>query len=99
MSDIGRMVLEYFDRRPDTVSTVEDLAAAIDARDAAVETETRITIRLHHVVLPKLADRGNVDYDPRSKTVRYRTSLDGSERVTDGRSRGRTGERGKPPWR
>ena len=28
--------------------------------------------RLHHVVLPKLADAGLLDYDTRSKTIRYR---------------------------
>lgn len=31
----------------------------------------RVRIRLHHCDLPKLADHGVIDYDPRSGDVRY----------------------------
>lgn len=34
--------------------------------------ETDIAITLHHSTLPKLADTDLLDYDPRSKTARYR---------------------------
>lgn len=42
--------------------------------DGTVDTSRRkrVTARLHHSTLPKLADAGVVDYDPRTGTVRYR---------------------------
>jgi len=33
--------------------------------------ETAIAVSLHHATLPKLADAGLLEYDPRSKTARY----------------------------
>lgn len=39
--------------------------------DSPVADRERLTIRLHHVILPKLAAHGVVEYDPVSRVVRY----------------------------
>lgn len=76
LSDAERRgVVEYFGRTADETATLEELSAYLeraapetDGGEPAAETAKA---RLHHVHLPKLADRGVVDYDPRSGEVRY----------------------------
>ncbi|USZ67869.1 ArsR family transcriptional regulator [Halorussus salilacus] len=48
---------------------VEDLAERLAESDATGRT----TARLHHTLLPKLADAGFLDYDADDRTVRYRS--------------------------
>jgi len=52
-----------------TVATRE--ARADEEEYALPELRDRVTRALHHVHLPKLDDAGVVDYDARSRTVRY----------------------------
>lgn len=70
-----RRVLAHLRRRPDGVSSVEELAEhLLDADGAAPETgETsgRIETSLHHKHLPKMVEAGVLEYDTRSRTVRY----------------------------
>lgn len=56
---------------PDGVASLSELTDYVTARSSTVETREQATIRLHHAALPKLADAGVVEYDPRSETVRY----------------------------
>jgi hypothetical protein len=67
-----RAVVDYFDRHSTTVATVEDLCTFIQEQTHPDKDETDIAITLHHSTLPKLADTDLLDYDPRSKTARYR---------------------------
>jgi hypothetical protein len=53
---------------------VENLVQFISEHDERARDEYAIKVHLHHVTLPKLADAGFIDYDPRSETVRYRES-------------------------
>lgn len=64
-----RIILSYFGDASDDVASVHDLVNEISKQDHG-GTE-QITIQLHHSALPRLADVGAVDYDPRSRTVRY----------------------------
>lgn len=64
-----RSVIAYFRNTSDDRASVDDVAAALAQRDHA--DETKIAIQLHHVALPKLDGVGLVDYDERTKTVRY----------------------------
>ncbi|WP_425498516.1 DUF7344 domain-containing protein [Haloprofundus halobius] len=64
-----RSVITYFRNASEDHVTVGDVAAALARRDHT--DETQIATRLHHVALPKLDTVGLVDYDARTKTVRY----------------------------
>ena len=65
-----RRVIGYFLESTDDVASVEDLAVAMDG------PSDRHRLRLHHAVLPRLAEAGVVEYDGRSETVRYHGSED-----------------------
>lgn len=66
-----RSVLHYFRHHSIEGATVADLAEFSTDHDYADGDEQTVEIRLHHAVLPKLADVGLIDYDAQSKTVRY----------------------------
>lgn len=68
----GRAVLRYFRSSANDVATVDDVAERLYARGGRTAPREEIVVRLHHSTLPKLDDRGYVDYDARSGTVRYR---------------------------
>ncbi|WP_425601115.1 DUF7344 domain-containing protein [Haloprofundus salinisoli] len=63
-------VIVYFRNASEDHASVDDIATVFARRDQA--DQTQIAIRLHHAVLPKLANVGLVDYDARTKMVRYR---------------------------
>lgn len=65
-----RATLTYFRDAPEDVASVRDLADAIDTghRDGGEQ----LVYRLHHSALPRLAEYDAVEYDTRSRTVRYR---------------------------
>lgn len=67
-------VTAYFDASSGETASLDDLAryAATQLSDTADWPTERIRLRLHHVVLPRLADIGVIDYDPRTSTVRCR---------------------------
>jgi len=48
-----------------------DLADRVAERESDGDDCETVAIALHHVHLPKLAEGGVIDYDPRSETVRY----------------------------
>ena len=53
------------------ITTIQEIARHLRRE---VETENppdRVMARLHHVVLPKLADANIVDYDREANTVQY----------------------------
>jgi len=66
-----RAVLRYFEQRSSKTATVTDLAAYASEQHRSDENEAAIAISLHHATLPKLADIGLLEYDPRSNTARY----------------------------
>jgi predicted transcriptional regulator len=55
---------------------LSDLAAAVAAREEAAESVDRVTTRLHHTHLPKLAGFGVLTYDPDTHRVESFTPLD-----------------------
>lgn len=68
-----RTVLEHFVRAPGSADVAElarcfaaheGIGGGDDSDDSADELRDRIANRLHHVVLPKLADAELVRYDP-----------------------------------
>ena len=64
-------VFQYFEQQPPETATVTDLAAYASDQHRSDGDETAIAISLHHATLPKLADAGLIEYDPRSQTARY----------------------------
>lgn len=72
--DDCRAVLQYASENPTDVATLGDLAEFVCTREET-DDRTRVEISLHHSTLPKLADAGLINYDARSKTVRYRATV------------------------
>lgn len=69
-----RHVIRYFRRESESVTDIDALVEySVRLSDENVDRDSR-AIALHHVVLPKLATAGVLDYDPRHNTVRYRGS-------------------------
>jgi len=64
-------VFQYFEHQPTEPATVTDLGAYISEQHRSNKDETDIAVFLHHSTLPKLADAGLIEYDPRSQTARY----------------------------
>lgn len=72
------------------VTSVESLATTIAAREASVPPERlssddreRVRVDLYHVHLPKLSDRGLIEYDARSGTVRRSSPADALETLLE----------------
>lgn len=90
-----RRVLYCLVRDPDGVRELPDLVADVRAEEeggdepGGVAAEAAIERELHHRHLPKLADAGLIDYDPRQGTIRY-TGSPGLEAWVD-RARQREG--------
>ena len=71
-SEDRRNVLRYFRECEADVATLDELAEDLVARDGSVDDASEAKVVLHHVALPKLAESGAIDYDPRTRTARYR---------------------------
>lgn len=69
-----RHVVEYLVTAEDNVAEVAELKAELLIRDGVAADRKHVATKLHHVVLPKLAALGFIEYDDRSRTVRYRES-------------------------
>lgn len=77
-----RYVLAYFDSASVEVVDLDDLVDRVAEREAeegtlgadvdGEEHRRRVAVALHHSKLPRLADESFLEYDSRSKTVRYR---------------------------
>lgn len=63
-----RSVLSYFRAEPASVASVEEIAA--ESSEEGLDDEQALT-RLIHSTLPRLGERGVIDFDARSNTVRY----------------------------
>lgn len=70
-----RRLLRHLDACGST-ATMDDLAEEIAAREAetaraevSTEERRRVTVKLHHVHVPKLRDGGIVEYDEKNGTV------------------------------
>lgn len=72
MADSHRRYVLYYFRENDDVASIDDLLPFVLAHDSEGSDRETVTTRLHHVTLPKLADCGFLEYDPRSGTARYR---------------------------
>lgn len=75
--DLGEPVLAYFEEAASETASIADLArhVATTLPDSTKWTDERIRIRLHHVVLPRMDGSDEIDYDPRTNTVRYHSEL------------------------
>jgi len=72
-SESRRLIVAYFMDGDTAIASVADLAEHVHAEldDANSDSLEQVTIQLHHVDLPKLAATSVLDYDPRTRTVRY----------------------------
>lgn len=52
--------------------TIGELGDWLAEHDVGPERPDRVELELHHATIPRLADAGVVNYDPRSGTVRRR---------------------------
>lgn len=69
----NRCVLAFFRESSETAVSLDELAEYVAEQDGSDHSSPdRVAVRLHHAGLPKLADAGVLDYDPRKKTVRCR---------------------------
>ena len=73
-----RYVLSYLQGVDDHVVELSELVEWVLTQEADGRTEQRdsVSIALHHVHLPKLAEYGLIEYDARSNTIRYPSSLE-----------------------
>lgn len=70
--DRRRLVLRHLATAPDDVAAVDELVDEVATRaDPPVDRE-RVAVALHHGALPHLDGAGLIEYDARSRTVRYR---------------------------
>lgn len=67
-----RLVLRYLGDNSGEVASCGELAEYVAANTRKSPREARI--QLHHVVLPKLDEVDLLEHDPRSRTVRHRSS-------------------------
>ena len=67
-----RAVIRFFRDESAEEVTLDDLVTGIVDGGYWDTDESHARLCLHHFALPKLADAGILDYEPRSKTVRYR---------------------------
>lgn len=67
-----RLVLSYLVKGDNDTATVGELLDYVTAHTADLEDDENLRIHLYHNHLPQLDAVGFVDYDARSKTVRYR---------------------------
>lgn len=72
-NESNRYVVEYFCTASENVASLEELAEYTVGKHETAHSASsqRVDLDLHHSGLPKLAAVGILDYDPRSKTVRW----------------------------
>jgi hypothetical protein len=78
-----RELILYFESRSQTeTDSLEAVVSHIDDRMPSTG-QAEIETALHHTHLPKLMDRGWVDYDQRQDTIRYQGHEDAEQRLTE----------------
>ncbi|MEA5389609.1 hypothetical protein VB779_23030 [Haloarculaceae archaeon H-GB11] len=70
----NRSVLNYFRNSSGSSASLDELAdhVATEETSSGLESLEQVAVHLHHAGLPKIADAGILDYDPRTKTARNR---------------------------
>ena len=78
---LRRWSFQYFQKMSEKTTSLEELAEHLAERERArgktqnaeqtADHERRIAITLYHVHVPKLQESGVVDFDARSKVIRY----------------------------
>lgn len=88
-ADRRQMVLDLLAGQT-TSSTLEELAAGVAAREDGTDADDeqavqRVAISLHHCHLPKLAESGLLDYDPETRQIdpKGTVQLPGSDQAMD----------------
>lgn len=73
-TELNRYVVWYFRESDESVATLDELVeyVATNHDGSDLGNPEHVSIRLWHAGLPKLADRGVLEYDRRSETVRWR---------------------------
>lgn len=66
-----RAVLTLLSRVDERTVTTDEVADLLAARVDDVPEKDLLKLRLHHIHLPKLAELGVIEYDPRSNMLRY----------------------------
>ncbi|WP_435156265.1 DUF7344 domain-containing protein [Haladaptatus sp. DFWS20] len=69
-----RYILAYLSNETSNSATIQELVEDIAAREHDEKTDSHddIEITLFHHHLPKLVDFGLIEFDKRTKTIRYR---------------------------
>ena len=67
-----RAVIQFFRDEPAEKVTLDELVTGIVDGSYWDTDESHARVCLQHSTLPRLADTGILDYDPRSETVKYR---------------------------
>ena len=81
--NLQRELIHYFENvATEDTASLEDVVAHVDGRVPATDPEELAKL-LHHVHLPKLAERGWLEYDVRSETIRYRGHDDAEALLTE----------------
>lgn len=80
-----RHVLETLYATTEKTLSTDEIVDRVLARAPDATDRDRVLVRLHHQTLPRLADTGVVDFDPRTDEVRYRGTelVDGLLAVLD----------------
>ena len=68
-----RLSIRYLVETPEGTASFDEIQDYVTAYGADDTDPREVAIELHHVHLPLLTEADIVEYDPRSKTVRYRT--------------------------
>ena len=71
-SDDRRRILRILRDRTGEIATLEELVDLLVEREDGYSDPAAAAIALHHAELPRLAEVGALDYDPRTKVTRYR---------------------------
>ena len=78
-----RRVVSYLDRKDDGTASFVELIDLLTGRGIGTPDQSeidRLALSLYYVDLPTLAELGVVEYDKRSRTVRYRGNAPGTTR-------------------
>lgn len=71
-----RRIIHHLRREANGTTTFEDLvdqlhSSGSDSKNGSLRDREQLAIQLHHTHLPKLAEHGVVEFEPRSEAVRY----------------------------